>query len=137
MLGHGGLPCDWEIMHDSIPRDTKALQPGRAKSALRNRCLSVWEGRRAIRRRGRSARTASAAALAWCWSPLRLLSVEPTAENRRRPKAILGVEGDEAIHCILDVMYCKAPYTVLQRAMHIHPTVCELIPTILGELKPL
>lgn len=51
--------------------------------------------------------------------------------------AILGVEGDEAIHCILDVMYTKAPYTVLQRAMHIHPTVSELIPTMLGELKPL
>jgi pyruvate/2-oxoglutarate dehydrogenase complex dihydrolipoamide dehydrogenase (E3) component len=50
--------------------------------------------------------------------------------------AILGVEGDEAIHCILDVMYTKAPYTVLQRAMHIHPTVSELIPTLLGELKP-
>jgi pyruvate/2-oxoglutarate dehydrogenase complex dihydrolipoamide dehydrogenase (E3) component len=51
--------------------------------------------------------------------------------------AILGVEGDEAIHCILDVMYTKAPYTVLQRAMHIHPTVSELVPTILGELQPL
>lgn len=51
--------------------------------------------------------------------------------------AILGVEGDEAIHCILDVMYAKAPYTVLQRAMHIHPTVSELIPTVLGELRPL
>jgi pyruvate/2-oxoglutarate dehydrogenase complex dihydrolipoamide dehydrogenase (E3) component len=51
--------------------------------------------------------------------------------------AILGVEGDEAIHSILDVMYAKAPYTVIQRAMHIHPTVSELIPTILGELKPL
>jgi pyruvate/2-oxoglutarate dehydrogenase complex dihydrolipoamide dehydrogenase (E3) component len=51
--------------------------------------------------------------------------------------AILGPGGDEAIHCILDVMYAKAPYTVLQRAMHIHPTVSELIPTILGELKPL
>ena len=51
--------------------------------------------------------------------------------------AILGTEGDEAIHCILDVMYAKAPYTVLQRAMHIHPTVSELIPTVLGELKPL
>jgi pyruvate/2-oxoglutarate dehydrogenase complex dihydrolipoamide dehydrogenase (E3) component len=50
--------------------------------------------------------------------------------------AILGTGGDEAIHCILDVMYAKAPYTVLQRAMHIHPTVSELIPTILGELKP-
>jgi pyruvate/2-oxoglutarate dehydrogenase complex dihydrolipoamide dehydrogenase (E3) component len=51
--------------------------------------------------------------------------------------AILGVSGDEAIHCILDLMYAKAPYTVLQRAVHIHPTVAELIPTILGELKPL
>ena len=51
--------------------------------------------------------------------------------------AILGVEGDEAIHSILDVMYAKAPYTVIQRAMHIHPTVTELIPTMLGDLKPL
>ncbi len=51
--------------------------------------------------------------------------------------AILGVGGDEAIHCVLDAMYAKAPYTVVQRAVHIHPTVAELIPTILGELKPL
>ena len=51
--------------------------------------------------------------------------------------AILGTGGDEAVHCILDTMYARAPYTVLQRAVHIHPTVAELIPTILGELKPL
>ena len=51
--------------------------------------------------------------------------------------AILGVGGDEVIHSILDVMYAKAPYTVIQRAMHIHPTVSELVPTMLGELKPL
>jgi pyruvate/2-oxoglutarate dehydrogenase complex dihydrolipoamide dehydrogenase (E3) component len=51
--------------------------------------------------------------------------------------AILGVEGDEAIHSILDVMYAKAPYTVIQRAVHIHPTVSELIPTLLADLKPL
>jgi len=38
---------------------------------------------------------------------------------------------------MLDVMYATAPYTVIQRAMHIHPTVTELIPTMLGELKPL
>ena len=50
---------------------------------------------------------------------------------------ILGVGGDEIIHCILDVMYAKAPYTVIQRAVHIHPTVAELIPTMLGELVPL
>ena len=51
--------------------------------------------------------------------------------------AILGTGGDEVIHSILDVMYAKAPYTVIQRAMHIHPTVSELIPTMLGELQPL
>ena len=51
--------------------------------------------------------------------------------------AILGTGGDEAVHSILDVMYAKAPYTVIQRAMHIHPTVSELIPTMLGELKAL
>ncbi|HXQ16783.1 MAG TPA: FAD-containing oxidoreductase [Caulobacteraceae bacterium] len=50
--------------------------------------------------------------------------------------AILGTGGDEAIHAILDVMYAKAPYQTLQHAVHIHPTVCELIPTILGELRP-
>ena len=50
---------------------------------------------------------------------------------------ILGTGGDEAIHCVLDMMYARVPYTVLQRAMHIHPTVSELIPTILGELQPL
>jgi len=51
--------------------------------------------------------------------------------------AIIGPGADEAIHCILDVMYAKAPYQTLQRAVHIHPTVSELIPTILGEMKPL
>jgi pyruvate/2-oxoglutarate dehydrogenase complex dihydrolipoamide dehydrogenase (E3) component len=51
--------------------------------------------------------------------------------------AILGTGGDEAIHSILDVMYADKPYTVIQRAMHIHPTVSELIPTMLGELQPL
>lgn len=51
--------------------------------------------------------------------------------------AVLGVGGDEAIHCILDVMSAKAPYTTLSRTMHIHPTVSELIPTMLQEMSPL
>jgi pyruvate/2-oxoglutarate dehydrogenase complex dihydrolipoamide dehydrogenase (E3) component len=51
--------------------------------------------------------------------------------------ALLGLSGDEVIHCILDVMYAKAPCTVLQRAMHIHPTVSEFIPTMLEDLRPL
>ncbi len=51
--------------------------------------------------------------------------------------AILGLSGDEAIHCIIDIMYADQPYSVIQRAVHIHPTVAELIPTVFGELKPL
>jgi pyruvate/2-oxoglutarate dehydrogenase complex dihydrolipoamide dehydrogenase (E3) component len=51
--------------------------------------------------------------------------------------AILGIEGDEVVQGILDVMYARAPYTVIQRAVHIHPTVAELVPTVLGNLKPL
>jgi len=50
--------------------------------------------------------------------------------------AVLGTGGDEVIHCVLDTMCAKAPYPVLQRAMHIHPTVAELIPTLLQELAP-
>jgi pyruvate/2-oxoglutarate dehydrogenase complex dihydrolipoamide dehydrogenase (E3) component len=50
--------------------------------------------------------------------------------------SILGIEGDEAIHGILDIMYAGAPYTTLQRSVGIHPTVSELLPTVLGELRP-
>jgi pyruvate/2-oxoglutarate dehydrogenase complex dihydrolipoamide dehydrogenase (E3) component len=51
--------------------------------------------------------------------------------------SFLGTSGDEAIHCVLDTMYAKAPYTLLKRAMHIHPTVAEFIPTMLDDLVPL
>ena len=50
--------------------------------------------------------------------------------------AILGVTGDEVVHALLDVMYAKAPYTTISRAMHIHPTVSELVPTLLQEMQP-
>ncbi len=50
--------------------------------------------------------------------------------------AILGVGGDEAIHGILDTMAAGRTAGMLQRTMHIHPTVSELIPTVLGELQP-
>ncbi len=51
--------------------------------------------------------------------------------------AILGWNGDEAVHALIDAMYADRPYTTVQRAVHIHPTVAELIPTLLGELEPL
>jgi pyruvate/2-oxoglutarate dehydrogenase complex dihydrolipoamide dehydrogenase (E3) component len=51
--------------------------------------------------------------------------------------AILGTSGDEAIHGIIDIMNAGMPYTILQRAVPIHPTVSELIPTLLGEMQPI
>ena len=51
--------------------------------------------------------------------------------------ALLGIEADEAIHCIIDVMAAGQPYTAISRTVHIHPTVAELIPTLLGSLQPL
>lgn len=51
--------------------------------------------------------------------------------------AILGIGGDEVVHTLLDVMYARAPYTVISRAVHIHPTVAELVPTTLQSLTPL
>jgi pyruvate/2-oxoglutarate dehydrogenase complex dihydrolipoamide dehydrogenase (E3) component len=50
--------------------------------------------------------------------------------------AILGTGGDEVVQVLLDVMYAKSPYTVVQRAMHIHPTVAEFLPTVLSKLEP-
>jgi len=51
--------------------------------------------------------------------------------------ALLGIEADEVVHLLLDAMAAGVSYKVIQRAMHIHPTVSELIPTLLGTLKPL
>ena len=51
--------------------------------------------------------------------------------------SFLGLSGDEIVHSILDLMYARAPYTVLQKAVHIHPTVSEYIPVMIGNLRDL
>ncbi|MGA7159331.1 MAG: FAD-containing oxidoreductase [Acidobacteriaceae bacterium] len=69
---------------------------------------------------------------------LGFMKVMVDAESKRILGAsLLGVGCDEAIHCMLDVMYAKASYTTISRAVHIHPTVAELIPTLLQSLKPM
>jgi pyruvate/2-oxoglutarate dehydrogenase complex dihydrolipoamide dehydrogenase (E3) component len=69
---------------------------------------------------------------------LGFMKVLVDAESKRiLGAALLCTEGDEVVHSLLDVMYAKAPYTLVQRAMHIHPTVSELLPTLMGELQPL
>ena len=56
--------------------------------------------------------------------------------QRIRDAAILGRNGDEVVHSLLDIMAADQPYTVISRAMHIHPTVSELVPTLLQQLEP-
>jgi pyruvate/2-oxoglutarate dehydrogenase complex dihydrolipoamide dehydrogenase (E3) component len=51
--------------------------------------------------------------------------------------ALLGIEGDEVMHTLLDLMYARAPYTVVTRAMHVHPTVSEYLPGLFHGLEPL
>jgi pyruvate/2-oxoglutarate dehydrogenase complex dihydrolipoamide dehydrogenase (E3) component len=69
--------------------------------------------------------------------PLGFIKISVDAETKHiLGAAILGTGGDEVIHVLLDVMYAKAPYTVVQRAMHIHPTVAEFLPTVLSKLEP-
>lgn len=50
--------------------------------------------------------------------------------------AILGASGDEVVHGILDMMYAQAPYTVMQRMVPIHPTISEMLPTVIADMKP-
>jgi pyruvate/2-oxoglutarate dehydrogenase complex dihydrolipoamide dehydrogenase (E3) component len=51
--------------------------------------------------------------------------------------SFLGLSGDEIVHSVIDLIYAKAPYTVLQKAVHIHPTVSEYIPVMIGNLRDL
>lgn len=68
---------------------------------------------------------------------LGLMKIVVDADSRQiLGAAILGTGGDEAVQCITATMYAGAPYTTLQRSVLIHPTVSELIPTVLGELQP-
>jgi pyruvate/2-oxoglutarate dehydrogenase complex dihydrolipoamide dehydrogenase (E3) component len=65
------------------------------------------------------------------------MKIVADAETKRILGAsILGVGGDEAIHGIIDVMHADVPYPNLQWAVPIHPTVSELIPTVVGDLQP-
>ena len=50
---------------------------------------------------------------------------------------VVAVGGDEVVHSVLDVMYARAPFTTISRAVHIHPTISELMPTMLQDLRPL
>ena len=101
---------------------------GMTEAEARRTGRRVLVGRRPMTRVGRAVEKGEAKGL--------MKIVVDEASQAILGAAVLGPGGDEAIHCVLDVMATKAAYPVLQRTMHIHPTVAELIPTLLGELAP-
>jgi pyruvate/2-oxoglutarate dehydrogenase complex dihydrolipoamide dehydrogenase (E3) component len=102
---------------------------GLTEDEVRRRGKPALTAKRPMSRVGRAVEKGEAAGF---------MKVLVDAESREiLGAALLGTGCDEVIHGILDVMYAKAPYTMLQRTMPIHPTVSELLPTLLGDLQPL
>src|SRR5258706_584236 len=95
-------------------------------SACRRRCRRLLGAHRPMSRVGRAMEKGETQGL--------MKIVADAATRKILGAAILGTGGDEAIHGIIDMMNAGAPYSVLQRAVPIHPTVSELIPTVLGEM---
>jgi len=109
--------------------DPPLARAGMTEREARDSGRPVLVGRRAMARVGRARERGETKGF---------MQVLVDAETRKiLGAALLGIEADEAIHCIIDVMNAGAPYTAIRRAVHIHPTVSELIPTLLGELSPL
>lgn len=109
--------------------DPPLARVGLTDSEIRRSGRRALVGRRPMTRIGRAVEKGET---------LGFMKITVDADSRQiLGAAFLGVNGDEAIHCVLDAMYAGMPYNALQRAVHIHPTVSELIPTLLGELKPL
>jgi pyruvate/2-oxoglutarate dehydrogenase complex dihydrolipoamide dehydrogenase (E3) component len=101
---------------------------GMTESSARASGRPLLEGRRPMSRVGRAIEKGETQGF---------MKVIVDSETRRiLGAAILGTGGDEAIHSILDIMNAGVPYTALRRAVPIHPTVSELIPTMLGEMRP-
>ena len=120
-----------------VPPAGRVRRPGAGRKPLTETDPSLFDDLRALvepATRGDPERP-----LLWTAKSLRNLAggLQELGHRISLGASFLGLEGDEVIHCVLDVMYARAPYTVIQRAMHIHPTVSEFIPTMMDKLMPL
>jgi pyruvate/2-oxoglutarate dehydrogenase complex dihydrolipoamide dehydrogenase (E3) component len=129
LLDHGSRRLSDRIKAYAVYIDPPLARVGMTEAEVRTSGKPALIGRREMSKVARAVEKGET---------LGFMKILVDAESRLILGAnILGTGGDEAIHCILDTMYAGAPYTVMQRAVHIHPTVSELIPTMLSNLKPL
>jgi len=126
------LDNDPRAVADRIPAYALFIDPplgraGMTEREARQSGRKVLVGTRPMTRVGRAVEKGES---------LGFMKVVVDAETRMiLGAAILGLTGDEVIHSLLDIMYAKAPYTTISRAVHIHPTVSELVPTLLQDLR--
>lgn len=117
------------IQAHALYTDPPVAQIGMTEAEVKKSGRNALVGRRAMTRVGRAVEKGES---------FGFMKILADADSKEILGAtIFGVGGDEAIHSVLDIMYAKAPYTTLQHAVHIHPTVAELLPTVVGDLKPL
>ncbi|PLP99823.1 FAD-containing oxidoreductase [Cupriavidus pauculus] len=123
---------DPRAVTDRIPAYALFIDPplgrvGMTESEARQSGRKVLVGTRPMRRVGRAVEKGESQGF---------MKVVVDADTRQILGAsILGLAGDEVVHALLDVMYARAPYTTISRAVHIHPTVSELLPTLLQSLR--
>jgi pyruvate/2-oxoglutarate dehydrogenase complex dihydrolipoamide dehydrogenase (E3) component len=125
------LDSESRTVADRIPAYALYIDPplgraGMTEAEARKKGLRVQVGKRPMTRVSRAVEKGDTRGF---------MKVIVDADSKRiLGAAILGTGGDEVIHEVLDIMYAGVPFSVLRRAMHIHPTVSELVPTMLGEL---
>jgi pyruvate/2-oxoglutarate dehydrogenase complex dihydrolipoamide dehydrogenase (E3) component len=126
LLDHGQRTVADRLPAYALYIDPPLGRAGMTEAQAREKGLNVLVGKRPMTRVSRAVEKGETRGF--------MKVVVEAATGRLLGAAILGTGGDEAIHGILDTMYAGAPAAVLRRAMHIHPTVSELVPTVLGEL---
>ena len=126
VLGQGRRRISGRIQAYSLFTDPPLARIGMSEQEARKSGREVLVGTRPMARVGRAVERGETVGF--------MKVVVDGASKELLGAAIFGVNGDEAIHCLLDTMYAKAPYTTVSEAVHIHPTVAELLPTTLQSL---
>ena len=129
LLDHDPRKVSDRISVHALYIDPPLAQVGMAEAEVRRRGIPALIGTRPMSKVGRAVEKGETQGF--------MKVLVDKASGLILGASILGAGGDEAIHCILTAMYAGKPASLLQRSMHIHPTVAELIPTVMGDLKPL
>jgi len=128
LFDNAGRKVSERITAYALFTDPPLGRVGMTEAEIKRAGIKALVGKRAMTRVGRAVEKGETQGF---------MKIHVDAQTKRiLGAAILGTTGDEVVHSLFDAMYAKLPYTDVKRGMRIHPTVSELIPTVLGELRP-